>query len=68
MCYHEKVLQAIFTNEHTVGGGGSPHSNNVLDFIIEHSVARQDPRHSQDREYSTWPVRNSLSGLLCMYL
>ena len=51
----------------TLGGRG-PHSNNVLDFIIECSVARQDPRHSLDREYSTWLVRNSLSGLLCAYL
>ena len=40
-----------------VGGRGA-HSNtwnNVLDFIIEHS----------DCEYSAWPVRNLLSGLLC---
>ena len=25
-------------------GGEGPHSNNVLDFVIEHSIARQDPR------------------------
>jgi len=23
---------------------------------------------SQDDEYSVWPVRNSLSGLVCMYM
>ena len=34
------------------GGEGSAFRNNVLDFIIERSVARQDPRRSQDREYS----------------
>ena len=46
-------------------GGRGPHSNlwnNVLDFIIERSTARQDPRRSQDCKHSTWPVRNSLSG------
>ena len=32
----------------TWGGG-----NNVLDFIIERSIARQGPIHSQDHEYST---------------
>ena len=48
-------------------GGRGPDSNiwnNVLDFIIERSIARQDPRRSQDCKYFTWPVRNSLSGLL----
>ena len=35
------------------GGGGSPHSNNILVFILESSIARQDPRHSHDREYLT---------------
>ena len=36
--------------------------------MIECSTARQDPRSSQDHEYSTWPVRNLLSGLLRLYL
>ena len=31
--------------------GRRPHSNNILHFIIEYSIARQDPRHSQDHEY-----------------
>ena len=26
-------------------GGTGPHSNNVLDFISEHSIARTEPRH-----------------------
>ena len=45
--------------------GRGPH---ILDFIIEHSVTRQDPRCSQDCECSAWQVRNSLSGLLHTYL
>ena len=40
-------------------GVRGPHSHNVLDFIIECLIVRQDTRHSQDREYSTWPIRNS---------
>ena len=28
------------------GGGGGPHSNNALDFVIEHSNDSKDPRHS----------------------
>ena len=43
-----------------------PHLSNVLDFIIEFSVAWQDPIHSQYHEYSVWLVRNSLSGLLVL--
>ena len=38
-----------------VGGGGvrtQIHEIMVLDFIIERSIARQDPRRSQDHEYS----------------
>ena len=37
-----------------VGGEGSAlkYMNNVLDFIIERSIARQDSRRSQDHEYS----------------
>ena len=42
-------------------GGRSPHLSNVLDFIIEHSIIRQDSRCSQD---SASPVRNLLSGIL----
>ena len=45
-------------------GGKDPHSNNILDFIIDCSVARQEPRHSQDHEYSAWRVRNSFSSSL----
>ena len=30
-------------------GGKGPHSNNILDFIIERSNNSQDPRHSQER-------------------
>ena len=44
-------------------GGRGQHSNtwnNVLDFIIERSTARQDPRRSQDHEYSTWPVSSQV--------
>ena len=37
----------------------SPHSNNVLDFIVECSVTRQHPRRSQGCEYSVRLVRNS---------
>ena len=33
-------------------GGGVRIRNNVLDFIIERFTARQDPRRSQDHEYS----------------
>ena len=36
--------------------------------MIEHFVARQDPRCSEDCEYSTWPVRNPLPILLRTYL
>ena len=46
--------------------GRDPHSStwtNVLNLIIEHSIARQNPRHSKDREYSAWSVRNLLFGL-----
>lgn len=48
----------------TSGGGEvrAPHSNNILDFI---TTPRQDPSHSWYRQYSTWPVRNVLPGLLC---
>ena len=42
--------------------GRGPHSNNILDFI---TTPKQDPSHSWDREYSTWPVRNLLPGVLC---
>ena len=45
-------------------GGRGPHSNNALDFIIECSNDSQDPRCSQDLQYSTSPVRNSLYCLL----
>ena len=34
-------------------GGRGPCSNNVLDFIIEHSNNSQDHRRSWDRQYST---------------
>ena len=32
--------------------GRGPHSSNVLDLIIECSIAKLDPRRSQDGEYS----------------
>ena len=47
-----------------VGGGRGPRSNNVLDFIIECSNDSQDSWGSQDRQYSTSLVRNSLYCLL----
>ena len=60
------VILITYDVKWTQGWGGcGPHSNNMLDFIIKCSVARQDPRHSQDYEYSIWLVRNLLSGLLC---
>ena len=31
-------------------GGKGPQSNNILDFIIEHSNNNQDPRHSRNRQ------------------
>ena len=43
-------------------GGRGPHSNNILDFIIECSNASHGPRHSRDQQYSTSPVRNTLCG------
>ena len=49
-------------------GGRGPHSNNVLDFITEHSNDSQDPRRSQDRQYLTSPVRNSLYGLYGFFI
>ena len=66
--YH--VNDVRWTRDGHRGGRGRTriHENNVLDFIIEHSTARQDPRCSQDHKYSAWPVRNSLSGLLRPYL
>ena len=48
--------------------GRDPRSNNILDFIIEHSSNSQDPRRSWDWQYSTPPARNSLYGLLHMSL
>ena len=42
-------------------GGRGLHSNNILDLIVEHSVARQDLRHSQDCKYSTWQVYCALT-------
>ena len=48
--------------EADVGRGRGPHSNNILDFIIECSNDSQDPRRSQDQQYSTLPVRNMLCG------
>ena len=41
-----------------------PRSNNVLDSIIERSNDSQDSWGSQDRQYSTSLVRNSLYHLL----
>ena len=43
------------------GGGVHVCSNNILDFIIECSIARQDPWRSRDWEYFAWPLRNSLT-------
>ena len=40
-------------------GGRGPRSNKALDFIIKRSNDSQDPRRSQDWQYSTSPVRNS---------
>ena len=45
-------------------GGRGPHSNNILDFIIERSNDSQDSWGSQDRQYSTSLVRNLLYRLL----
>ena len=44
--------------------GEGPHSNNILDFTIEHSNDSQDSWSSQDRQYSASLVRNSLYCLL----
>ena len=45
-------------------GGRGPHSNHILDFIIECSNDRNDLRCTQDRQYLISTVRNSLYGLL----
>ena len=45
-------------------GGRGPRSNNALDFIIERSNDSQDSWGSQDWQYSTSLVRNSLYCLL----
>ena len=45
-------------------GGRGPHSNNILDFIIERSNDSQDSWGSQDWQYLTSPVRISLYRLL----
>ena len=34
-------------------GGRGPHSNTILDLVIEHSINSQDPIRSQDWQYST---------------
>ena len=41
-------------HEVDVGEEGSAlkYMNNILDFIIERSIARQDSRHSRDHKYS----------------
>ena len=40
-------LSCYASDGHEVDEGGrGPHSSDILDFIIEFSVARQDPRHS----------------------
>ena len=45
-------------------GGRGPRSNNVLDFIIDHSNDSQDSWGLQDQQYLTSLVRNSLYRLL----
>ena len=54
-----RLVDARWTYE-----GRGPRSNNVLDFIIERSNDSQDSWGSQDRQYSTSLVRNSLYHLL----
>ena len=50
-----------------LGGRGSC-LNNILDFIIEHSVTRQNPKCLHHRENSAWLVKNLLSGLLHIFV
>ena len=53
------TYDVMTSGEHEVNvGGRSPHSNNVLDFIIEHSNDSQDPRCSRDRQYSILRLEN----------
>ena len=55
--YRLKELQHLMNGIISHGGevkfhGKGPLSSNILDFIMS-TVTRQEPRHSQDCEYST---------------